>query len=39
VHEWAPGQPRHGRGLFGDRDRKLVRWTVHDDFVPSGGPR
>lgn len=32
VHDWAPGQPRHGRGLYGDRDRKLVRWTVHDDL-------
>lgn len=32
VHAWAPGQPRHGRGLYGDRDRKLVRWTVHDDL-------
>ncbi|MBT0664916.1 hypothetical protein KI809_11450 [Geobacter pelophilus] len=32
VHAWAPGQPRHGRGLFGDRERKLARWTVHDDF-------
>ena len=27
VQEWAPGQPRHGRGLHGARDRKLVRWT------------
>jgi hypothetical protein len=32
VHAWAPGQPRHGRGLYGDRDRKLVRWSIHDDF-------
>lgn len=32
VHAWAPGQPRHGRGLFGDRERKLVCWTIHDDF-------
>ncbi len=32
VHAWAPGQPRHGRGLYGDRDRKLVRWTVHNDL-------
>ncbi len=32
IHAWAPGQPRHGRGLYGDRDRKLVRWTVHDDL-------
>lgn len=38
VHEWAPGQPRHGRGLLGDRDRKLVRWTIHDDFELPGGP-
>ena len=27
-----PGQARHGRGLFGDRQRKLVKWMVHDDF-------
>lgn len=33
VHAWAPGQPRHGRGLLGDRERKLVCWTVHDDFT------
>jgi hypothetical protein len=39
VHEWASGQPRHGRGLFGDRNRKLVRWTVHDNFLPAGAPR
>jgi hypothetical protein len=32
VHAWAPGQPRHGRGLYGDRDRKRARWTVHDDL-------
>jgi hypothetical protein len=32
IHAWAPGQPRHGRGLYGDRERKLVRWTIHDDF-------
>lgn len=38
VHDWAPGQPRHGRGLNGDRDRKLVRWTVHDDFDLPGVP-
>jgi hypothetical protein len=38
VQEWAPGQPRHGRGLGGDRDRKLVCWTIHDDFaLPEGG--
>lgn len=37
VLEWAPGQPRHGRGLLGDRDRKLVRWTIHDDFALPGG--
>ena len=35
VSSWSPGQPRHGRGLRGDRDRKLVRWTVHDDFALS----
>lgn len=33
VHEWAPGQPRHGRGFRGDRARKLVRWAIHDDFT------
>lgn len=38
VHEWAPGQPRHGRGFQGDRSRKLVRWTVHDDFALSRYP-
>lgn len=39
VHAWAPGQPRHGRGLYGDRDRKLVRWTVHDDLqIPTTAP-
>lgn len=27
-----PGQSRHGRGLFGDRQRKLVKWVIHDDF-------
>lgn len=40
VHAWAPGQPRHGRGLHGDRDRKLVRWTVHDDLqLPASAGR
>ena len=33
VHQWAPGQPRHGRGFLGDRNRKLVKWSVHDNFV------
>lgn len=40
VLAWAPGQPRHGRGLYGDRDRKLVKWVIHDDFIvrqESGG--
>jgi hypothetical protein len=37
VHDWAPGQPRHGRGLRGERDRKLVQWTIHDDFELDGG--
>ena len=32
VDAWGPGQPRHGRGFLGDRERKLVRWTIHDDF-------
>ncbi len=36
VDAWAPGQPRHGVGLYGDRDRRLARWTVHDDFDPVG---
>ncbi|HQZ64340.1 MAG TPA: hypothetical protein PLY87_04655 [Planctomycetaceae bacterium] len=33
VHQWAPGQPRHGRGFLGDRNRKLVKWSIHDNFV------
>jgi hypothetical protein len=32
VQAAEPGQPRHGRGLLGDRQRRLVRWHVHDDF-------
>jgi hypothetical protein len=27
-----PGQPRHGRGLFGDAQQKLLRWRVHEGF-------
>lgn len=27
-----PGQARHGRGLFADPTRKLVRWVVHGEF-------
>jgi hypothetical protein len=27
-----PGQPRHGRGLFGDASQKLLRWRVHHGF-------
>ena len=27
-----PGQPRHGRGLFGDPQQKLLRWRVHHGF-------
>ena len=27
-----PGQSRHGRGLFGDPARQLVRWVIHDEF-------
>ena len=27
-----PGQPRHGRGLFGDAQQKLLRWRVHPGF-------
>lgn len=27
-----PGQSRHGRGLYGDPARKLVRWVVHQEF-------
>jgi hypothetical protein len=27
-----PGQSRHGRGLFADPTKKLVRWVVHDEF-------
>jgi hypothetical protein len=30
--EVEPGQARHGRGLFADPTRKLVRWVVHDEF-------
>ena len=26
-----PGQARHGRGLCGDRKKKLLRWVVHPD--------
>lgn len=32
LHAAEPGQARHGRGLFGDRQRKLVRWTIHPEF-------
>ncbi len=39
VHAWSPGQPRHGRGLKGDRDRKRARWTVHDDFAIAVVPK
>lgn len=27
-----PGQSRHGRGLFADPTKKLVRWVVHSEF-------
>jgi len=27
-----PGQARHGRGLFGDTQQKLLRWRVHQGF-------
>jgi len=27
-----PGQARHGRGLFADPTKKLVRWVVHPEF-------
>jgi hypothetical protein len=27
-----PGQARHGRGLYADPSRKLVRWVVHTEF-------
>ena len=27
-----PGQPRHGRGLFGHAQKKLLRWRVHEGF-------
>lgn len=36
VESWEPGQPRHGRGFGGDRQRKRVRWVIHDDFVTGG---
>jgi hypothetical protein len=27
-----PGQARHGRGLFADPTKKLVRWVAHSEF-------
>lgn len=27
-----PGQPRHGRGLLGDAQQKLLRWRLHEGF-------
>ncbi|WP_434345634.1 hypothetical protein ACN6A1_27030 [Myxococcus virescens] len=27
-----PGQARHGRGLFADPTKRLVRWVVHSEF-------
>lgn len=30
--EAEAGQARHGRGLGGDRSKKLVRWIVHPEF-------
>lgn len=27
-----PGQARHGRGLYADPTKKLVRWVVHSEF-------
>jgi hypothetical protein len=27
-----PGQARHGRGILGDRQRKLAKWVIHEDF-------
>jgi hypothetical protein len=27
-----PGQARHGRGLYADPSRKLVRWIIHSEF-------
>ena len=30
--EVEPGQARHGRGLFADPTKKLVRWVVHREF-------
>lgn len=32
LHAAEPGQARHGRGLFGDRQRKLVNWSIHPEF-------
>ncbi len=32
LHAAEPGQARHGRGLFGDRGRNLIRWTIHPEF-------
>jgi hypothetical protein len=30
-----PGQARHGRGLYADPTKKLVRWVVHSEFNES----
>lgn len=27
-----PGQARHGRGLLGDRQQKLAKWVIHEEF-------
>lgn len=32
LHAAEPGQARHGRGLFGDRQRKLINWSIHPEF-------
>lgn len=37
IQAWAPGQPRHGRGYLGEKNKQLVKWTIHNDFeIPKG---
>ena len=38
VHAWAPGQPRHGRGLFGDRCRP-ARMSMPERCTPDARNR
>ncbi|MEH2241589.1 hypothetical protein [Nostoc sp.] len=32
LHAAESGQARHGRGLFGDRQRKLINWSIYPEF-------